>query len=156
MFTPVPCCAVVTTNVCVAGCRLPARSCRYLGVSVHPVRCWRCWHRSLRISPLETALSTGRHCVLTCCMLRPNVNDVIADRPAPSKTVPRANVIIRLCSIECNFAAPFSDPSNAPFQKDMDSWAKISNRTYIWNYVTNFGCVFMQFLSCWLVGCFDC
>lgn len=38
-------------------------------------------------------------------------------RPAPKKTVPRSNVIIRLCSIECNFALPFSDPSNAPFQK---------------------------------------
>ena len=27
-------------------------------------------------------------------------------RPAPNITVPRKNVVIRLCSIECNFAAP--------------------------------------------------
>ena len=27
-------------------------------------------------------------------------------RPAPKITKPRPNVIIRLCSIECNFAAP--------------------------------------------------
>ena len=46
---------------------------------------------------------------------------------------PRPNVIIRLCSIECNFAMPLTDPSNAPFQKDMEKWAAVSNRTYIWN-----------------------
>lgn len=53
-------------------------------------------------------------------------------RPAPSITKPNPNVIIRLCDIECNFAAPLTDPSNAPFQKDMNAWAAISNRTYIW------------------------
>ena len=42
-------------------------------------------------------------------------------------------MIIRLCSIECNFAMPLTDPSNAPFQKDMNKWAAVSNRTYIWN-----------------------
>ena len=43
-------------------------------------------------------------------------------------------MVIRLCSIECNFAQPLTDPSNAPFQRDMEQWAAISNRTYIWNY----------------------
>ena len=60
-------------------------------------------------------------------------------RPAPKITKPRKNVIIRLCNIECNFAEPLNSPSNAPFQKDMGNWARISNRTYIWNYITNFG-----------------
>jgi hypothetical protein len=60
-------------------------------------------------------------------------------RPAPRITQPRPNVIIRLCNIECNFAAPLTDPSNAPFQKDMTDWGRISRRTWIWNYVTNFG-----------------
>jgi hypothetical protein len=46
-------------------------------------------------------------------------------RPAPNVTRPRPNVIIRLCSIECNFGAPLTDPSNAPFQKDIDDWAKV-------------------------------
>jgi hypothetical protein len=64
-------------------------------------------------------------------------------RPAPSITIPRKNVIIRLCSIECNFAAALTDPSNAPFQHDMDAWSKISNRTYIWDYVVNFGAYVM-------------
>jgi hypothetical protein len=45
---------------------------------------------------------------------------------------------VRLCTIECNFALPLTDASNQRFQADMTAWAKISNRTYIWNYVTNF------------------
>ena len=40
-------------------------------------------------------------------------------RPAPKITKPRPNVIIRLCSIECNFAMPLTDPSNAPFHKGL-------------------------------------
>ena len=60
-------------------------------------------------------------------------------RPAPKITKPRDNVIIRLCSIECNFGAPLTDPSNAPFQTDIVNWGKLSERIYIWNYVTNFG-----------------
>ena len=28
--------------------------------------------------------------------------------------------------------------SNAPFYNDMNKWAAVSNRTYLWNYVTNF------------------
>ena len=60
-------------------------------------------------------------------------------RPAPKLTRPRKNVIVRLCSIECNFALPLTDVSNAPFQTDITNWAKLTNRTYIWDYVTNFG-----------------
>ena len=41
-------------------------------------------------------------------------------RPAPKVTKPRPNVIIRLCSIECNFAVPLTDPSNAKFQADSE------------------------------------
>lgn len=47
---------------------------------------------------------------------------------------------------------PFSDPTNAPFQKDMDSWAKISNRTYIWNYITNFGNFLQPFPNYYVLG----
>ena len=35
-------------------------------------------------------------------------------RPAPKITKPRPNVIIRLCSIECNFAAPLVCPPSSP------------------------------------------
>ena len=39
---------------------------------------------------------------------------------------------------KCDFAHPLTHPNNQPFQKDMSDWASLSNRTYIWNYVTNF------------------
>ena len=52
-------------------------------------------------------------------------------RPAPKITKPKPNVIIRLCSIECNFAEPLDSPSNVAFQHDMSNWALASNRTYI-------------------------
>ena len=31
------------------------------------------------------------------------------------------------------------DPKNVKFQTDMNAWSKVSNRTFIWNYITNFG-----------------
>ena len=38
----------------------------------------------------------------------------------PPKTIrPRKNVIVRLCSIECNFREPLDHPSNASFLADM-------------------------------------
>jgi uncharacterized membrane protein len=58
----------------------------------------------------------------------------------------------RLCSIECNFAAPLTDPTNAPFQKDMNAWAAISNRTYIWDYVTNFAAYVQPFPNYYVLG----
>ncbi len=58
----------------------------------------------------------------------------------PPKTLrPRPNVIVRLCSIECNFRAPLDDPSNAAFLSDLAGWSKICHRLYIWDYTTDFG-----------------
>jgi hypothetical protein len=59
-------------------------------------------------------------------------------RKAPATLKPRSNVIVRLCSIECNFAAPLTDASNAAFAKDIRDWSKRCQRLYIWDYVTNF------------------
>ena len=73
-------------------------------------------------------------------------------RPAPSITKPRENVIIRLCSIECNFAVPLTDPSNAAFQHDMEAWAAISNRTFVWDYVVNFGAYVLPFPNYYSIG----
>lgn len=57
----------------------------------------------------------------------------------PPKTLrPRANVIVRLCSIECNFREPLEHPSNASFADDIRGWSKICNRLYIWDYTTDF------------------
>jgi hypothetical protein len=57
----------------------------------------------------------------------------------PPKTIrPRKNVIVRLCSIECNFREPLDHPSNAAFMADIEGWSKICSRLYIWDYTTDF------------------
>lgn len=62
-------------------------------------------------------------------------------RKAPLITVPRDNVIVRLCSIECCFVHPLNDPSceqNVDFAKDLKDWKEICDNLYIWDYTTNF------------------
>lgn len=60
-------------------------------------------------------------------------------RRPPLKTRPLPNVIVRLCSIECSFAHPLGgDGPNRSFARDIKGWSRISNRLYIWDYVTNF------------------
>lgn len=60
----------------------------------------------------------------------------------PPKTMrPRPNVIIRLCSIECCFAHPLAEcdsEANQRFVEDLRGWAQISERLWVWNYVTDF------------------
>jgi len=60
-------------------------------------------------------------------------------RKAPKLVKPRSNVIVRLCSIECDFARPLDSKINASFYKDLTDWAKISKRLFVWDYVVNFG-----------------
>ncbi len=63
-------------------------------------------------------------------------------RKPPLHVVPRENVIVRLCSIECCFAHALDDDScadNVSFHKDLTDWKKICNRIYIWDYTTNYG-----------------
>jgi hypothetical protein len=63
-------------------------------------------------------------------------------RKPPKHVVPRDNVIVRLCSIECCFAHSLNDPGckeNAAFNKDLTDWKEICNRLYIWDYTTNYG-----------------
>ncbi|MBI4834768.1 MAG: DUF4838 domain-containing protein [Planctomycetes bacterium] len=67
-------------------------------------------------------------------------------RTPPKNIKPRHNVIVRLCSIECCFTHPLdSCPENAAFVNDLKAWAKICNRLYIWDYVTNFTHYVMPF-----------
>ena len=57
----------------------------------------------------------------------------------PPKTLrPRPNVIVRLCSIECNFREPLDHSSNTPFNDDIKGWSAITDRLYIWDYTTDF------------------
>ncbi len=60
-------------------------------------------------------------------------------RQPPKTLQPRPNVIIRLCSIECNFRESLEHPSNAKFADDIRGWSKSCQRLYIWDYTTDFG-----------------
>lgn len=60
----------------------------------------------------------------------------------PPKTMrPRPNVIIRLCSIECCFSHPLAtcdSEANRKFCDDIRGWSKVSDRLWVWDYVTDF------------------
>jgi hypothetical protein len=69
-------------------------------------------------------------------------------RQAPKDIVPRDNVLIRLCSIECCFSHPLGECDDSgtswsfskkqSFRCDLLDWKKICKRLYVWNYTTNF------------------
>ncbi|MDH7481262.1 MAG: DUF4838 domain-containing protein [Armatimonadota bacterium] len=59
-------------------------------------------------------------------------------RKPPLHVKPRKNVVVRLCSIECNFLHPLDSDYNASFRDDVRKWAAIAPNLYIWNYVTDF------------------
>jgi len=59
-------------------------------------------------------------------------------RKPPRTVKPRPNVIVRLCSIECDFGRPLDAPSNKDFADDITGWNRLTDRLYIWDYVTNF------------------
>jgi hypothetical protein len=89
--------------------------------------------------------------------VEPEFPEVIIDtlayqysRPAPKHIRPRRNVCVRLCSIEACFAHPFEacndtsrqvkrpDGSTSDFIHDLQDWAKVCDRMYIWDYTTCF------------------
>lgn len=62
-------------------------------------------------------------------------------RKPPRTIVPRENVQIQLCSIECCTLHPINDKRcerNRAFCADVAAWKAISNDIWIWNYNTNF------------------
>jgi hypothetical protein len=67
-------------------------------------------------------------------------------RTPPKHVRPRHNVCVRLCSIECSFFHPLrggrdvhTEDNRESFQKNLEEWAKVSDRLYIWDYVVHFG-----------------
>lgn len=59
----------------------------------------------------------------------------------PPKTRPRPNVMVCLCSIECDFAHPLAtsaNQANADFRRDISGWAELCDRLYVWDYTTDF------------------
>ena len=62
-------------------------------------------------------------------------------RKAPKTMRPRPNVVIRLCNIECCFSHPLASgcsTKNDAFVADLQAWAKVCDRLWIWDYVTDF------------------
>lgn len=62
-------------------------------------------------------------------------------RKPPKITVPRDNVIVRLCSIECKFSTPLNSgvsKENDAFEEDIKKWSEICDNLFIWDYTTNY------------------
>jgi len=59
-------------------------------------------------------------------------------RSAPKNIKPDDNVIIRLCTIECDFSTPLDSDTNKTFYKDLQDWKKVAKNLYIWDYTVNF------------------
>jgi hypothetical protein len=76
-------------------------------------------------------------------------------RQPPKHLRPRPNVVIRLCSIECCFSHPLatcSSVSNQMFRNDMEGWAKVAPRLWVWDYTTNFSYYLMPFPNQRVIG----
>jgi hypothetical protein len=67
-------------------------------------------------------------------------------RAPVTKTRPRRNVIVRLCSIECCFSHTLAQEDTS-FKKDIVGWSKMCDRVYIWDYVTTFGHYVLPFTN---------
>lgn len=89
--------------------------------------------------------------------IRADYPDVLVDtfaytdgytRQAPKITVPRENVVIRLCSIECKFSAPMDSgysEDNEKFVQDLKDWSAISDHLFVWDYTTDYSSFLLPF-----------
>ena len=58
-------------------------------------------------------------------------------RKAPKLIKPRENVLITLCSIECDRSAPIEENCH-DFADDLIAWGKLTDNIRIWDYTTQF------------------
>ncbi len=58
-------------------------------------------------------------------------------RKAPKHIEPAKNVLITLCSIECDRSAPI-DEKCTDFAEDLVAWGKLTDNVRIWDYTTQF------------------
>lgn len=56
----------------------------------------------------------------------------------PAGIVPRKNVVIRMCDVECCLSHPISSKENTTFYNDLKGWKKLTSNIVIWDYATNF------------------
>lgn len=76
-------------------------------------------------------------------------------RKPPATIKPRHNVQIQLCSIECSTLYPLDDPrcaKNRAFCADMDTWGRMCDDIWIWNYNTNFRFYDLPFPNLRVIG----
>ena len=69
-------------------------------------------------------------------------------RTPPTGIVPRDNVVICVCDIECCFAhslASGCSSENSSYISDLDGWQKIAPHLFIWDYIVNFS----QYMAPW-------
>lgn len=69
-------------------------------------------------------------------------------RKVPKQMRPRPGVVIMLCSIECCFSHPLAtcnSPYNKAFRVDIEAWAKVAPRLWIWDYTTDFSHFLLPF-----------
>ncbi|GMN09971.1 DUF4838 domain-containing protein [Croceitalea sp. MTPC9] len=55
----------------------------------------------------------------------------------PPKTIPAPNVLITLCSIECDRSAPIAEKCS-DFAEDLIGWGNLTDNIRIWDYTTQF------------------
>ncbi|MDD3335856.1 MAG: DUF4838 domain-containing protein [Eubacteriales bacterium] len=67
-------------------------------------------------------------------------------RTAPRTLRPHNQVIVRLCSIECDFSHPLEKGASPSFLRDLREWSRICERLYVWDYTTNFANYLMPFV----------
>jgi len=58
-------------------------------------------------------------------------------RKAPKHVRPAPNVLVTLCSIECDRSAPIADKCE-DFRNDLEEWSRITSNIRIWDYTTQF------------------
>lgn len=58
----------------------------------------------------------------------------------PKHIIPRENVVIRLCDVECCFGHPiaYEQGHNRLFLNDLKQWKNLTDNIYIWDYATGF------------------
>jgi hypothetical protein len=69
-------------------------------------------------------------------------------RQPPRSMRPRRNVVVRLCGIECCFSHPLAQgccATNRAFVADLQAWARVCDRLWVWDYATDFAHYLLPF-----------
>lgn len=59
-------------------------------------------------------------------------------RKAPVGIKPDSNVMVVLCTIECDRSKPIAENKDDLFNRDINDWSKLTNNLKIWDYVVQF------------------